>query len=349
MDALRKERWHNMLVAALSDGALGEEEKAYLAKIRAELGITDEEAKETAAEIKKSGASVQLKGSREDRLTMLRDMIGVALADGVIAPQERRMLELVADRLDLLGKDLRALMNEVRAAQAEPPAPPTVSPLPNSVIHAKTGIELLRIPAAVFAYGSSAVGVVEREARVEEYLIGRFAVTNEEWLKFEKETRYQGRADFGRRFNGPRQPVVGVSLDDALAFSAWAGLRLPTEREWEYAARGKDERPYPWGKSFPNRDICNYARNLFDEKSPATLPVGSFPHGASPAGCEDMAGNVAEWCLPDGAANIPRYPVRGGHWLSAAYALNAFYHEHCDRGTRNNRIGFRACASPQAV
>ncbi|MBL8072531.1 MAG: SUMF1/EgtB/PvdO family nonheme iron enzyme, partial [Nitrospira sp.] len=93
-------------------------------------------------------------------------------------------------------------------------------------------------------------------------------------------------------FDGDRQPITGIGWLDAWAFAAWMGGRLPTEAEWEKAARGTDGRTYPWGNQFDAMRL-----NVAESQNHRTVDVGSFPGGRSPYGCFDMAGNVAEYCL----------------------------------------------------
>ena len=132
-------------------------------------------------------------------------------------------------------------------------------------------------------------------------------------------------------------PMNCVSFDEAQRYCAWAGRRLPTEPEWELAARGTDGRPFPWGSESPSRTRVNACgpdcarkqnqdvigqRINFDDGWEATSQVGAFVEGASPYGAFDMAGNVAEWTSSSfcpystPACGAVARAVRGGSWLS---------------------------------
>jgi formylglycine-generating enzyme required for sulfatase activity len=143
------------------------------------------------------------------------------------------------------------------------------------------------------------------EVDLKAYQIGRYPVTVEEYRRFIEDDGYQTErwwkgGGFGKRNEPddweeqvlhPNRPVVNVTWYEAAAYCAWAGGRLPTEAEWERAARGVEGRRYPWGKTEPTPEHANYE----ETKVGRPTPVGLFPRGATPEGIHDLAGNVWEW------------------------------------------------------
>lgn len=160
----------------------------------------------------------------------------------------------------------------------------------------KDGSVLVRVPGAKFKMGMLSgkdLTLPPHNVTVADFYIGRYEVTNAQFRKFVDATHHDAGLKWQEQERkwGATCPAQGVTWNDAMAYCRWAGLRLPTEAEWEYAARGVDGRKYPWGNEW-RRDWVVYLEN--SDMRPQ--PVGSRPLGASWCGCLDMAGNAWEFC-----------------------------------------------------
>jgi formylglycine-generating enzyme required for sulfatase activity len=229
-------------------------------------------------------------------------------------------------------------------------------------------LEMVRVDAGEFRYGSSEARpgeVYARSERTASFLIDQYEVTNEQYVLFYEHVKKTGdhsrchpdeprsQPDLHRpaflndpRYNGPRQPVVGITWFDAVAYAAWAGKRLPTEIEWEKAARGTRGGIYPWGNEWePKR--CNASGR--DDGFEFTAPVGALAGGASPWLCFDMVGNAREWTADDylvrtGSKTLPQGKVlRGGSFLQKEYNTTTMREYEAPLHT-SATIGFRCVA-----
>ncbi|MFA5859110.1 MAG: formylglycine-generating enzyme family protein [Elusimicrobiota bacterium] len=210
---------------------------------------------------------------------------------------------------------------------------------------------MVQIPAGNFTMGLTSGNSDEQPAHtvyLDAYYIDKYEVTFEQYDRFCDATGRSKPSDDG--WGRGSRPVTNVTWEDANAYAKWAGKRLPTEAEWEKAARGTDQRTYPWGEGIDSTK-CNYNNNVGK-----TTVVGSYESEKSPYGCYDMAGNVWEWCndwygtYPSGTVNNPTGPatgsyrvLRGGSWNFDDYSCRSANRLIDYPYGRHNDLGFR-CA-----
>ena len=238
------------------------------------------------------------------------------------------------------------------------------------------GAEMVLVPAGEFAMGSSLYEGFQEYPQhtvfLNAFYIDRYEVTNAEYYQF-----WQADGEFNS-FHSPRSyavynigswplvaitkpnyPVVGITWDDAQAYALWTGKRLPTEAEWEKAARGADARIWPWGNQFDmNIDGTTVHANIWKGRREKGMieSVGMYPTGVSPYGVYDMAGNVWEWCAdwfdyeyyhhspgenPMGPETGDTRVIRGGSWYNTADLAQCSYRTGIDPNYRWYKLGFR--------
>ena len=227
------------------------------------------------------------------------------------------------------------------------PVSPLVEPL-----RTEAPADMVKVPKGPFLYGKEII----REVIDHDYWIDKYPVTNEKYRAFVLADGCGNQAYWSsdgwkwKTENGitvPRfwndtawnkvdHPVVGVSSFEAEACAKWAGKRLPTEREWEKAARGEDGREYPWGDEF-DKGKCNSTEAGVGH----TTPVTQYPNGISPYACYDMAGNVWEWCADWYDEKKDSRVLRGGSWYLTPGNLRVSSRYWNSAVNRNYLIGFR--------
>ncbi len=226
---------------------------------------------------------------------------------------------------------------------------------------------MVLIPEGPFWMGAErGIGLEDESPRhevwLDAYYIDAYEVTTERYANFLAATRRTppwlwGSVDLEVHAD---RPVIGVTWNDADAFCRWAGKRLPTEAEWEKAARGTDERRYPWGNQMPTALLANFAIGARFSYDQALMPVGHYTGAKSPFGVSDMAGNVWEWVLdwydasyyarspainPPGPETGELKVLRGGAWSDLPNYLLSYSRFKLPPDTRNSFTGFR-CGQP---
>jgi formylglycine-generating enzyme required for sulfatase activity len=260
-----------------------------------------------------------------------------------------------SDEMAAMKKRLEEMEKKL-SQQAKPPKPsesPKVTGLPSysqpkqtgKEITGKDGAPMVLVPAGEFIMGSNDGGADEKPERrvtLEAFYMDKYEVTTTRYAAFMQAT---GRKEPGhwnevRLASHGDRPVVGVTWHDADAYCRHYSKRLPTEQEWEKAARGTDGRKYPWGNDEPTSLHANFGKSGFNDYG-VLVNVGSLEEGKSPYGIYDMAGNVWEWTSSDYDSN--NKVLRGGSWLYVARYLVSTYRNRNLPTLRTSAVGFR-CA-----
>jgi formylglycine-generating enzyme required for sulfatase activity len=268
----------------------------------------------------------------------------------------------------------------------------------SSQMSGKDGAPMVLIPAGEFKMGSAQehihsflkgfdgvpleafqAEIPQRQVALDAFYIDQYEVSNRLYRRFIGTTGRTSPKFWGdERFHQPDYPVLGVTWHEANAYCAWAGKRLPTEAEWEKAARGVQGYSYPWGnnwdstrtntasywagKSFPS--IAKWAQwmeTALEGGKAGPLEIGKFSSGVSPYGVHDMAGNVSEWVFdwytpyvsqptlihnPKGAGSGTMKVHRGGSWSVSSIFARSAYRARENPETRSPYIGMRCAKTP---
>jgi formylglycine-generating enzyme required for sulfatase activity len=295
------------------------------------------------------------------------DLVDLYLDEADAKPQESAAPQLI--RIDTSRSEPRETSVAHAVVKSGVEINPTADRKRYATFKNSFGAEMLFVPSGEFVMGSSAFDASPNERPLSRVTVSRFymsrhPVTNAIYEQFDPSHARKRMPGVGDRY-----PVVHVSSLDAIKFCQWLSTRerkkyrLPTEAEWEYAARGTDGRKYPWGNYEGRGDVANFAdRNTVfawsdrevDDGYAESSPVGAYPVGASAFGMEDMAGNVWEWCSdyyanytaaakinPTGPAAGVRRVYRGGSWKSRFNSLRTTVRNSNVPSFSCNDLGFR--------
>lgn len=244
---------------------------------------------------------------------------------------------------------------------------PQPAPAAEQLMIEKDPVEMVTIPAGPFIQGSRAEeGRTDEQPRrkvfLDSYAIDKYEVSNARYMKFLEETLHKpplnvfAERPFNEEEGIAELPVVQVTWHDAVDYCFWAGKRLPTEAEWEKAARGPDDRLYPWGDEPPTNQRTNYEKDWEGKKT--FVEVTALPEGQSSFGIMNLSGNVREWVqdwydseyytsAPDKNPKGPEKGIlkviRGGSWRSFDTDLRTTSRGKGGFALKTHGIGYR-CA-----
>ncbi|NSW53181.1 MAG: SUMF1/EgtB/PvdO family nonheme iron enzyme [Anaerolineae bacterium] len=280
--------------------------------------------------------------------------------------------ETLAPTLTLLPEnpptpDIQATATQSPTQEDTPTLAPTEPSAGSILVRDADQMPMVYIPSGDFTMGTNDSRVDQRPAHMvtlDGYWIDQYEVTNRQYAlcveagvcKRPIDKASATRADYYEDAIYADYPVINIRWAQANQYCKWVNGRLPTEAEWENAARGTDGRLYPWGNELPDRTRLNYNNQIGD-----TTQVGSYPLGASAYGLYDMAGNVREWIFdwyasdfyenspvknPDGPDEGEARSLRGGSWQSDVNSTRAAYRMLGYPENNSNQIGFRCVIRP---
>ena len=294
------------------------------------------------------------------------------IADGQAQPDKLKQAEEALDGANELG-----LNNEQQAVyqQLEAKIPGRRSTTSPHNLNAERvagaafqthshNVPMALVPAGEFTMGSVLKADEKPVHRVHlnTFYMDKYAVTVGQYATYLEATGMEAPPEWEimNQAQHQKRPVVNINWSDAASFCKWADKRLPTEAEWEKAARGTDGRLYPWGNEPPTRLHANFGKKEWANHM-ALVPVGMFELGKSPYGIYDMSGNVWEWVNdwydhdyyrksptknPQGPITGKSKVVRGGNWLYLQDSLRSSFRFNADPSGRRFGYGFRCAKTP---
>jgi len=343
---------------------MSDDQRDAMCNLGESLGLTGGQAEDLIDEYLEDAATMPMNMTAPRVMTQVRNAAPVSSGRGVaVAAPPRPVAAPIKPATGsgaVQGKQAAPVVTPLMRAQEREKYPNFVNAL---------GAELILVTSGKFLMGSTVPEAQPNEqpvtpTSVSRFFISRFPITNAQYERFDA-AHAAKRAPWA----DANHPVVYVSALEAEKFCAWLSkvegrrYRLPSEAEWEYAARASENRNYPWGEQLNAGWFANFAdaRSNFpwrdarlDDGWAQSSPVGAFPKGASPFGLEDVAGNVFEWCLdgfgpykgkevtnPKGPREGGKRIYRGGSWKSRAASLRASARNFNQPDYSSNDVGFR--------